>query len=171
MLFEVPYARFRVVEDGCRQGRICPAGGEDVDEVIEGAGAARRDDGNRQGARYRGGHRAVEAAFRSVTIDRGEQNLAGATRLGFSRPLYRIAVRGCLAAARVHREDVTALLGVYRDDDRLAAVAPRERGNQRRIGQRRRVHADLVRSGLDRRRGVRLGVNAATDGERNEELP
>ena len=38
------------------------------------------------------------------------------------------------------------------------------------IGERRAVHADLVGAGVDRRRGVRLGPDAAADGQRNEQL-
>ena len=49
---------------------------------------------------------AVEADLRAVAIDRRQQDLAGAARLGLARPFDRVAPGGALAAARVDREPV-----------------------------------------------------------------
>ena len=49
VLFERMHTGFRIVKDRGGQGGVRPSCREDVDEVIEGAGAARRDHGNRHG--------------------------------------------------------------------------------------------------------------------------
>src|SRR5438093_360808 len=60
---ERPYARFRVMKDRRRERRVGAAGREDVDEVIEAAGAAGGDDRDRHGRRHGGRHRAVGAGL------------------------------------------------------------------------------------------------------------
>ena len=173
------HAGFRVVKDRGGQGGVGPSVREDVDEVIEGAGAARRDDRNRHGRRHRGVHRAVEAGLRAVAIDRGQQDFTGAAILRLARPLDRVTRRRGLAASRVDREAAAVVrrlrpgqaFRVDGDDHRLAAVAAGERGNQRRIGERRRVQADLVRARIDRGRRVVFRTDAAADRQRNEQLP
>jgi hypothetical protein len=40
MFFQHPHARFGVVKDRSREGRVGAPGGEHIDEMIEGAGAA-----------------------------------------------------------------------------------------------------------------------------------
>jgi hypothetical protein len=52
----------------------------------------------------------------------------------------------------------------------LAAVALRERRDEQRILERGGVDADLVCPSVDCCCSVRLGSNAATDGERDEQL-
>ena len=90
-------------------------------------------------------------------------------RLGFDRPLDGVAIGGDLAAPREDVESLAVLLGVDRDDHRLAAVALGERRDERRVGERGGVDADLVGAGVDRRRRVRLGADAAADRERDEQ--
>ena len=92
VLFQRCDAGFGVVEDRRGERGVGGARGEDVDEVVEAAGAAGRDDRNRHGRRHRGGHLAVEARLGAVAIDRGQQDLAGAARLGLARPLDRVAL-------------------------------------------------------------------------------
>ena len=116
-----------VVEDRGRERGVGAAAREDVDEVLERAGAAGRDhrDGHRR--RHGGGQLAVEAGARAVAIDRRQQDLAGAARLGLPRPLDGVARRStCCRCARRPRSVPPCALGVDGDDDRLAAVACRE---------------------------------------------
>ena len=103
---------------------------------------------------------------RSIDVSR----ISPAPRASAStRPFDGVAIGGDLAASREDLEALAVLLGVDGDDDRLAAVALGKRGDERRVGQRGRVDADLVGAGVDCRRGIRLGADAAADGERDEE--
>ena len=143
---------------------------EHLDEMIERAGAARRDDRNRHCARDCRRQIAVESAFGAVAIDRREQDFAGAARLGFARPLDRIAIRRRLAAARVHGEAIAIALRIDRDDHCLTAVAIGERRDERRIFECRRVQAHLVGARFHRGSRIVLGSNPAADRERDEQL-
>ena len=159
------------VEDRGGQRRVRPAAREDVLEVLERSRAARGDDRDLHRRRHGGGQLAVEAGARAVAIDRGEQDLAGAARLGLARPLDGIAPGRRRAAARVHGVAAARALGVDGDDDGLAAVAAaRARVSSAGRRQRGAVQADLVGAGVHDGRGVGLGPDAAADGERNEEL-
>ena len=162
------------MEDRRRERGVGAAGGEDVDEVVEAAGAARRNHRDRHGGRHGGGQRAVEARLGAVAVDGGQQDLAGAAVFGLAGPVDGVAPGGGLAAAGVDREQVAAgrlALRVDRHDDRLAAVALGDRRDERRIGERRGVQADLVCAGVDGRGRVGLGADAAADRERDEQLP
>ena len=109
---------------------------------------------------------------RSIDVSR----ISPAPRVGgLAGPLDGIAPGGARAAAGVDGEAVRpgrgrAALGVDGDDDRLAAVADREARDQVGILQRRAVQADLVGAGVDDRRGVVLGADAAADRERDEQV-
>ena len=155
MCFSSRHRVLRKVEDAGGQRRVGAAGREDVEEVLEGAGAAGRNHRNRDRGGHRRGELAVEALARAVAIDRRQQDLAGAARSPL-RCAHSTASRpvGRAAAARVHVEAAVLPLRVDRDDHRLAAVACRQPGDQRRIGERRAVHADLVGARVDRRLGV-----------------
>src|ERR1035437_817473 len=146
------HARLRVVKDGRGEGGVSAPRREHVDEVLQPTGAARRDDRNRHSRRHGRGERAVEPGLRAVAIDRGQQDLAGAP------------------PPRVAREAIPPALRVDGDDDRLAAVSSRERGDQPGVGERRRVEADLVGARVDGRRGVIFTVDAASYRKRNEQL-
>ena len=172
VVLQVADAVLREMEDRRRQRRVGAAAGEDVDEVLERAGAARRDHRDRHGARHRRGQLAVEAAARAVAVDRRQQDLAGAAVGGLARPFDRLARGVAGAAAGVDGEPSGRRrpLGVDRDDHRLAAVADRQARDQIGIGERRGVQADFVGAGIDHRRGVVFGADAAADGERDEQL-
>ena len=159
-----------IVEYRGGEGRVGPPRPEHVDEVVESAGSAGRDHGNGHGRRHRRRQPAVEALLRAVAVDRGQQNLAGAAVGGLARPVHRVAPGALPAAADVDPEAVVLALGVDGDDDRLAAVAPRQRGDQRRPGERGGVDAHLVGAGLDGRLGVVFAADAAPDAQRQEYL-
>ena len=171
MALEIGDARLGVVEDRGGEGRVGVAGREHLGEVVERAGAPRGDHRNVHGVRYGGGHLVVEPGARAVTVHRRQQDLAGAVCLGLPRPLDGVAVGVGRAAAHEDGEVVATPLGVDRHDHRLAAVAPGERGDERRVLERRRVEAHLVGAGFDRRVGILLGSDAATDSQRQEDLP
>src|SRR4030095_9260406 len=76
MLLQIRDTRFGVVKDRRGQRRIGVAAGEDVDEMIERAGAARGDHRNVHRVRHRGRHVAVEAGFGAVAVHRREADLA-----------------------------------------------------------------------------------------------
>ena len=140
MLLQRPDAGLGVVENRRRKRRVGCASCEDVDEVVEGTGAARRDDRNRHGAGHRGREIAVEAGLGAIAIDRGQQDFAGARRFGLARPFDSVAVDGgrptagatnvrtgcesrCGAAPFDHGEDGTAAPdGMHHRRLRKAAV-------------------------------------------------
>ncbi len=136
--------------------------------MIEPAGAAGRDDRNRDSRRNCCGQLAVEAGFRAIAIDRGEQDFAGAAILRFARPLDRVPSGAVLTAAGEHRESPAVPLRIDRDDDCLTPVAGGERGDQRRCRQRRGVQAHFVGARVDCRCGVGFRADAATDRKRDE---
>src|SRR3989441_2004000 len=165
-----PHTRLRVMKDRRGEGGVGAAVREDLDEVVERAGAARRDHRNRYGARNGRCQLAVEAALGPVAIDRRQEALAGAPRFGFACPLDRVAVGRGLAAARVHREPVTVLLRVNGDNDRLAAISLRQRGDELRMRERCRVQADFVGARLHRRCRVGFRPDSTADRKRDEQL-
>src|SRR5688572_19747857 len=69
VLFQRGHPCLREVEDRRGQRGVGAAAREDVDEVIEAAGAARGNHRNRDGARDGRRHLAVETGLRAVTID------------------------------------------------------------------------------------------------------
>jgi len=62
------------------------------------------------------------------------------------------------------------LLGVDRHHDALRTVLLRGVEHQLRVRHGRRVHADLVRAGIEQAAHIGHFAHAATDGERNEHL-
>ena len=170
ILFQLFDAVLVEVKDRRGQRGVGAALGEDLGEVLERARTARGNHGDVHGGRDGGGELAVEAALRAVAIDGGEQDLARASLRGFAGPIHGTAWRLGLAAPHVHRQASILPLRVDGHDHRLAAVAVRQRGDERRVLQRRRVQAHLVRARLDGRRRIVLGADAAADAERQEDF-
>jgi len=73
-------------------------------------------------------------------------------------------------ASHEHAEPPLHALRVDGDDDRLAAIAARERRDEIRIPEGGCIEADLVGPGVDRRRGRALVADAAADGQRQKDL-
>src|SRR4051812_29757002 len=170
-LLEIGDGVLAEVKDRRRQCGIRAAGREDVEKVIEGAGAARRDDwdADRTGDRRR--QLAIEPAASAVAIDGREKHLAGAAICRLARPLDRFAIRAGASAASAHREaPVGGSLRIDRHDDRLRAVARCQAREQWRIVQRGAVERDLVGARVQRGGSIVLGANAASDREGDEEL-
>src|SRR6185295_14196821 len=108
--FEIGDWMLREMEDRGGERGVSAPGGEDLDEVGERAGAARRDDGDRDGARHGRRQLAVEPGTRAVAIDRRQQDLTGAAVDSLSRPLDRIAAGGGASAAGEHVVSRTRLI-------------------------------------------------------------
>src|SRR5665213_1983866 len=86
------------VEDrGGEHGRRATLG-DAVDQVVERADAARGDDRNRYGVRYRPREREIEARLGAVAVHRGEQDLAR-TQLGHLPGPGQRVEPGALASA------------------------------------------------------------------------
>ena len=86
---------------------------------------------------------AVEPAQRAVGVDRGEQDLAGAARLGFAGPLDGVPRGGRAAGVAADDEPSGLALRVDGDDDGLAAVAGGRARDERGVANRRGVEATL----------------------------
>ena len=82
-VFSAAHAGFRVVEDRRGERGVGAAGGEDVDEIIEAAGAARRDHRDRHGATTR--RRSARSRSRPW-CRRGRSRSAGSRRRRALRP-------------------------------------------------------------------------------------
>ena len=158
------------MKDGRGERRIGATRSKHLLEMFERAGAAGRDHGNADRVAHGRGQLAVESDLGAVAVDRGQQNLAGASILGLASPANRIArFEGCPAAAE-NTEAVAVALRVDRHDHGLAAVDIGQRRDDGRVAQRRAVDADFVRARLDRRLRVVERSDPAADGERNEDL-
>src|SRR6476659_4275641 len=163
MPFERRHARFGIMKDRRGERGVRAARRENVHEMPEAAGAARGNDRDRNRARDRGGERTIEAGLRAIAVDRRQENFAGAAAFSLAGPLDGVAIRRSLSAAGVDREAIADGFRIDRDEDRLAAIALGERGDQRRLREGRGVEADLVGTRLYRDVGVRLRANAAAD--------
>src|SRR5262245_65612825 len=97
----------------------------------EAAGAARGNHRNRHRGRDRGGERAIEAGLRAIAVDRRQEDFAGAAPFSLARPFDGVAIRRSLSAASVDRKAIADGFRIDRDEDRLAAVAFSERGDER----------------------------------------
>src|SRR4029453_11998611 len=84
---QLPDARIGEVKDRRGKRGVGMAVREDVGEMIEAACAARGDDRDIDRVRDRRGHLAIESRTRAVAVHRRQEDLAGAARLGFPRPL------------------------------------------------------------------------------------
>ena len=170
-MFEVCHAVFREMKDRRCERRIRAAARENIEKMVERAGPAGGDDRNRNRRRDGCCHLAVEAGARAVAVHRRQQNLAGAARFRFTRPLDRITIRGGGSAARENsKAPIRCPFRIDGHDDGLAAVSIGQTGHERRVGQSRTVEADLVSPSVDRCRGIIRASNAAADGERDEQL-
>src|SRR5581483_10065915 len=152
------------VEDGREERRLRHR--ERFGDVARVPGAARGDHRERDGVAQRGELLEVVAVLRPVTVDGGDEQLAGAALLALAGPLERSALGVARRRVRAH----SAVLGVDRDDDRLAAEGARELLDQSRARERGRVDADLVRTRFEQGGGVVDGADAAAERERDRHL-
>jgi hypothetical protein len=160
-----------VVEDRRGEHRVRPAGLDALDEVLEPADAARRDDRDV----HRVGHRAreleVEALLRAVAVHAGQQDLAGAERGDLARPVDDVDAGRRAPAVDDDLPLVDgALLRVDRGDDALRAEVRGRLADELGVLHARGVDADLVGAGVEQRADVVDRVDAAADGERDEHL-
>src|SRR5262245_28165568 len=150
MPFERRHARLGVMKDRRGERGVRAAGREYVQEMPEAAGAAGGNHRNRDRGRDGGGERAIEASLRAIAVDRRQEDFAGAAAFSLAGPFDGVAIRRCLSAASVDGKAIADGFRIDRDEDRLAAIALGERGDERRLRERRGVEADLVGTGRDR---------------------
>ena len=112
---------------------------------------------------------AVEAGSRAVAIDRRQQNLAGAAIGRFARPSHGLARLARRAAAANTSKPASPRFASIATMTAWLPYVLGDSGDERGIGQRRAVQADLVRARVDHGAGVVHRSNAAADGERNED--
>src|SRR5258708_33844877 len=75
-----------------------------VNEVCGRSGAARGDDGDRNGLRHKACQLAIKTGPGSVAVHGGEQDLSCSARGRFSRPLHRVSARGRTSAGDEYPE-------------------------------------------------------------------
>src|SRR4051812_44610309 len=75
-LLEIGHGVLAEVKDRCGQCGVRTAGREDVEKMIEGAGASRRDDGDIDRTGDRRGQLAIKPAASAVAIDGREKHFA-----------------------------------------------------------------------------------------------
>src|SRR5207253_9670490 len=144
---------------------------ETLIEMLERAGAARGDHGDRDALRHRARELEVVAVLGSVAVHARHGALTGAERDGLARPVERVApgratsAVGVDAPARRLVGPSRLAPGVDRHDDALAAEALDGFADHRRALEGGGVQRDLVGSGAEQAPHVVDRADAATDGE------
>src|SRR5262245_63353965 len=139
---------FGEVEHRGRADRGGPAAIQQIGHMLVFAAAAGCNHGN-PNSRSNIPHQIdVIAAHRAVTVDRSEQDLAGAERFNLFRPLDRITARGGTAAVAHDLDPAAIALHVDRNHDALRAELGGAVANKLRSLDGGGVDRDLV--GADR---------------------
>src|SRR4051812_33185438 len=146
---------------------------EHVTEMFDGAGTARRNERNRAQLACRLQLIDVVTALHAIATHAVEHDLAGATILHFADPLKRIASR-VACAVRIPGELIYAPalwceVAVHANHYALGSEARAERIDERRVGEGRRVHGNLLGTRVEHGFGFRHGANAAGYAEWNVE--
>src|SRR5580765_5022298 len=112
----------------------------------------------------------MKSLLRAIAVHRRQQNLARAAVLCLMGPLGRISARRNTSSTYPCFETGRASFYVDRYYHSLRTKSPCDVADQGRIGNRRRVDGDLVRSSLKNRRGILQVANASTNSERDEQV-
>src|SRR5205807_143900 len=140
---------------------------------LRASGSAGGDDCDADLAGHCGRQLAVKAGAGSVTVHGGQQDFSCSALLGFAGPLQGL-FRGWLASAGYpdfRRANFTrAAPGVNGHNHCLGAKAGCDLADQTRIGNGRRVDADLVGARVKDAGGIGQGPNASAHSEGNKEL-
>src|SRR5580692_10619701 len=128
---------------------------KNIDEVSYGSCTSGSYNGNAHGLADSRGQFAVEPCAHSIGVHGSEKDFTRAAQLRFARPLHHTAA-SVLASTLYEDLRVTNRVGRLRiaaridsHDDSLRAEAAANGVNQGWIGERGRVHAHLVRTGLE----------------------
>jgi hypothetical protein len=165
------------VKDARGESSIGLASGEDVNEVIDGSSAARRDNGNADGVTDRRSQFAIEAGPGSVGIHRRKQDFTGAALLSLTCPLNNTTACGSTATLnkdlsvtdRIRCAPIAA--GINRHNNGLGTEVATDGINQSGIGKRGGIDADLVCTSFKDLRGVAGCADAPTNSKGHEQLP
>ncbi len=109
-------------------------------------------------------------------VHRSEQYLARAALLGFTRPLHDAAAGGLAASLHIYLRVANGICGlgiaagIDGDDHGLGAEVAADGLDQRGIGERGGVDADLVGAGIEDLLSIVRAADAAADGEGDEEF-
>ena len=153
------------------------ASGHGRGKVLRPAGPATRNHRDRDGGADQTNQLEVETVLGPVGVHRIEQNLPGAEFGRGGRPRDRVDPGAVAAAMGRHleaarggpaaRRDSTS---VHRQDEHLPSEAMCDFAEKLRTSYRRRVHADLVRTGPQQPIHVGACAYAPADGQRDEYL-
>ena len=148
---------------------------EDVDQVLDGAGAAAGDDGDGDGLGDEAGDVELVALADAVGVDGVEADLAGATVNGLFGPGEGVAAGGGATAVD---DDLVATgdggsdgdaLGIHAEDDALAAEGFGALGEDVGGLDGEGVEGDLVGAGEEGGAHILNAADAAADGEGDAE--
>ena len=166
------------MEDAGGQHRIGATLLHAIGEMVEVAHAARGDHRHADAIADGAGEFQIKAGFGAVAVHAGQQDLAGAVLGHLARPGHGIQPHVLATAMAVHiptratGRQVVALtpLGIDGHHDALRAVLVRRVADDLRVGNGRRVEADLVGARVEQTANVIDRAHAATDGEGDEDL-
>src|SRR3990172_105078 len=161
-----------VVEDRGEAHRLGSAVCRRLVYVIERPRAAARDHRNRNGLRNAAREVHIQSLPGSFTIDRRDEQLAGAQLRGSHRPFDRIDAGTLAPAVRVGLVRAVGPANRFdRDDDRRRPEPARGFANELRLPYRGRIQRYLVGPRSQHRTNVLDGSQATAHGQRNEYLP
>ena len=159
------------MEDACSERRIGFAGSEDINEVRDGAGATGSDNGDADGLADSRGECAIESGARTIGVHRSKENLACATRLGFTRPLDHSPA--CWLPSTLHEDlRVAGRIGGFwiatridGNNDSLRAKTSADGIDEGRIGKGGGIDADFVGPCVKDLLRISGAPNSSTNGE------
>src|ERR1700680_2222937 len=134
------------VKDGGSERCVCFAALKDVNKALRVPTTSRGDHGNMQRFGTREGQVAIEACARAIAIHGSEEDFARAPLFRLPCPSYGVTPSGIPAPTDVGLESRFSIntLGVNGDDHGLRTIALGNACDQRWIGTRRGIDADLV---------------------------
>ncbi len=145
-------------------------GAEELDEVVDAAGATGGDDRDVHDVADRLQHLEVEAVLDAVGVDGIEHHFPGAVVDTAADPLDAVHAGVLPAALGEHVEGPVDPLHVGGDDDTLVAEALRRFAHEVRVADGARVDGHLVGAAGQNPVEVVEGVDTAADRERDEDL-
>lgn len=162
---------FAEMEDAGGQYRIGSTNRDTVGQVLQIADTTTGDDRDIDSVYNRARQRQIETIFSAITIHAGQQNFAGTEFLSPPCPVDGIEPRRLASAMGKHLPMVRPhLLGINSNNDALIADFCRCFGDEIRIVDGRRIHADFVGAGIKQTPNIGNATDTSTNGQRNEHL-
>ena len=142
------------MEDAGGEGGVGAAARQDINDVLDTAGAAGRDDGDAQHLLEHRVLLAGVARLGTVMVHRGEKDLADSAFLGLPGPGEELPLRQAAAAVRRDAPYAVKAFGVDGADNELAAVAVGDVADEPGVGDCGAVDGYLVRSAVQKTRRI-----------------